>query len=237
MLAQIEKIKVDTTPNQKPSVQVGNYCWLIAGAEMLLSCKFFVKFIYFYTPQMGAEDSENIYPMCFLLREYGQKNNVQRLYGPMEKIIFDSLDIKDFHQAEDMNVIFLYMSKSKIYGQFFSEFTYVGREPIVFEKKYTVLAFPASVSLASRSQRVASIGIDASSPIDVSIEMGVPGLYSFAIKSGGHWEIYQRYLDSAGKSFFMPKNTNYLLGQKWEILVVFCCNPEAVIEKFLAQVG
>jgi hypothetical protein len=205
---EIKKIKVNKYSNQTPSTQTGNYCWLIAGVETLLSCGFFVKFVHYY--HAGLRDTENLLPMCILMREYLKKNSVWNLYGRIERILFDSFDIGDFGEAEDMNVVFLYFEKSAVYKQFFGPYTYVVNDLPVVEQKYKVYAFRKY------------------SAVNLKTACDQKGVFAYAIKGGGHYEVFQRYVDGEGKTFFGAKNTNWLGGRPWDILVVFCVSGKDV---------
>lgn len=71
MIASLLKIlsKIEIKENDKPSTQTGNYCYLIAGMELLFSVKDFVRFMYFssssfspsfshFSPQSGEKKKE-----------------------------------------------------------------------------------------------------------------------------------------------------------------------------------
>lgn len=203
--------------NQKPSVQMGNYCFLIAGVEMLLSCRTFVRFIFEYAKNPPPSDTVNLCPICLAMIRYMDKENLLSLYREIEKIVFDSLNIKDFGQMEDMNVIFLHFQKSKVYCGFFAPFVYV-------------LNLKCKLPLTDKR---GIYMIRQFSPVPLVKACNKEGVFSFAIRAGNHYEIYQRYKKENSNMIFVAKNTNYLLNSRWDILCVMCIDINPVLHDLL----
>jgi len=212
----------------RPVPQVGNYCYLIAGMEMLLSCDLFIQLIYFYQdldkyPQYakiehenprGPEDlcpSENISLLYSLTLKYIE-NNPPDYYQHIEDFVLRSLDITSRGNAEDLNVIFLCFCKSKLFSAIIS-----------FRYGYEYLNTQISI-IAVECENVIQIVLN---------KLKIRGVYSVAANASGHYEIYQQTVLNGEISFY-AKNTKYLVNQKANIVYIMFdtkCGTKYMIEQ------
>ena len=204
----------------KPSIQIGNFCFLIAGIELLLSCKYFVHFIYFY-PQNANKYIEleknaksiNISEICILCQNYYVKNSdLNILYNKIQNIMLTELG-EESRGQEDMNIVFLYFEKNILYFILFTKFQYVtfnrGQEPSqidIYSKKalysiYTLINNFAHLTCVETLNKLK----------EYDFICGVVFLIS------NHYEVYAF---KQKKIYVM--NTNYLLDFTWKTLTIFC---------------
>jgi hypothetical protein len=197
----LDKIKKeDIVLNELRSKQIGNYCYLIAGMELLFANKTFLKFCKYYIKNSKV-DTFDISKFCNLLLIYYKSRNYN-FYKTIENIIFTELDIKNFGEPEDANVIFLYLQKSRIYCLFFSEFKLI-EEEFVQELKspYAIYCFLPNFFKDHKNTKTLI-------PYLKSLK-----IYGFIVHAAGHFEIYT-------KNDY--KNTNYLNNHEWTLVYIFC---------------
>ena len=206
-------------PN-RPSVQIGNFCFLIAGIELLLSCELFVKFIYFYKnknvifAELEAKTkSLDLTDICKLCQLYYEKNtDLNTLYNIIQKLLLEELGEKQPGQ-EDINVIFLYFEKNILYFLLFSQFQYVtcktGENPVEIDN-YGKKSVYSIYTLINNTHNKPSIDSISKLCEDETVTGAI-------ILNGNHYEIYK--LDNKK---IIAKNTNYLLNSPWKTLTFIC---------------
>ncbi len=211
LLNELSQTKVPDNPG-KPSVQIGNFCFLIAATELLLSCPDFVKFIYFYISprkepytqyenQLNSIDLTNI---CKLYILYYEKNtDLGVLYNAIQTLVLKELGEKERGQ-EDINVVFLYFEKNILYTLLFSRFQYVTNHDDTYSRKgpYSIYTFINNSS--------ACLSLDSINAIQDSV-------YGVIILVGNHYEIY-----CCQNKKIIAMNTSSLLTLPWKTLTFLC---------------
>lgn len=190
-------INVILTPSKKhtqQAVQIGNYCYLIAGIEMLLSCELFVKYIYF-TANKQVVISKKIIEYI----ERPNNDNIKKIYSDLEDIILSSFDIVQRGHSEDINLVFLYFEKDPLYIELFSQSQY-------------------SINLNRQVSFNVIIIID--SPKNIITDINIfckAGIHAVAINNNNHYEIFC----NDGPAM-RAVNTNILLPCQPRSIIIFC---------------
>ncbi len=238
LLNILSEIKVET--NEKPSIQVGNYCYLIAGIELLFSVKDFVRFMYFssntsdslfsqsekrgtQSAKEGVQEmeelkmiekkysTENIAPLCDILIKYYETKN-PAYYSPLQEIFYKSLyETPVEKNQDDPNLVFLFFEKSFLYTLLFSKFQYL--------------------SFFSRREKKETHSAKEKGPYSIYTFLNNPGLtiaetlekcningvFGAIAYCPGHYEVF-RYC----KKKIIPMNTDIMGGSKWYTFSVIC---------------
>lgn len=193
----------------RPAVQIGNYCYIIAAVEMLLSCPLFVKFIFFYTDRdMAIVDRVNISPLCKIIQNYVRRvSNVdlRNFYSEIENIVLLEFDIKNRGESEDMNVVFLYFERSILYLALFSQAEYVIEQTIDNRPR----TFNAIFMIRTTATKLFNIE-----------SYNYSGVYAVAIHARDHYEIFRR-VQVNDKHHFVAMNTNELLPCVPNLIIIF----------------
>ena len=211
LLKDIERDVSDLeVKNLRPSQQVNNYCYLIAGIELLLSCPYFLFFILYYIHLDKLKyileitrRQEDITPMCLSLAHYVETKNANE-YAAMEHILMNSFDVRERGHQEDSNILFLYFSKSYLFRLLFS-WHYGSLTTKILVAPFSIhLILPKEVP--ERFRTVEEV-------MRTLMISDIPELYAITVLCGNHYEVYQ------GKKM-LPKNTRYLRGP-WRQLTIF----------------
>jgi len=220
-------IEVIEIKNKTKAIQIIPYCYLIAAIELLLSNRFFIKFIVFYIFRdiiKYPDDSYNITIFCTYICNYVINKNdygyIKNLYDQMNKEINKSLDIKEENVSEDINVVFLYFQKNKYYCTYFADFTYVYKENVTVSSKflsiYSIILSPDLIKLKLTVEKTIS-KLDDNKYI-----------YGLVFLATGHYEVYENY-----NGVYINKNTNYLYNTMWTTCIVLCCTRYPESEKYI----
>ncbi len=202
----------------KLATQVGNYCYLIAGTEMLLSCPVFAKFLFFYTarnsevfPEHGADITKICQVMQFYLKS-PTKDHEFMYYRTMEYIIFRDMNIDNAGGAEDVNIVFLYFQRSRLYLSLFSAFEYIindqPREPIIKTDHAIYVFYQPGIVVNELSA------------------LAVRGVYAVIIDFNQHYEIFRATItanNNANNTIELRAiNTNTAMPCVPRSIIVFC---------------
>lgn len=185
--------------NRNNSHQVGNYCYLIAGIEMLLGCKLFLQYLSVF---------KNFNNLLMLLYKYNEKKDFILLSAIEDYIINDFYYKGDRPRKglqEDVNVLFICLQKVKFFKTLFSEFKYINmREPYIETAKLPPISIYAIINLNCTNGEIIN-------------KLKVPYIYSIAYRSGNHYEVMHN--TDMG---YVPKNTDWMRNSKCDILYVIC---------------
>jgi len=210
LLKKLEEYKnQNLLDNILPSRQIGNFCYLIAGLELLLSCNKFIQFINYSAEKKDIFALEVIkYINAKRTRDY---NNLAMQMHNIEQIVFESFDQNESGIQEDSNIIFMYMEKNKEYSLIFDGFYYCFRNTeLNTDKFYSIMTF------------IENPGLTCTQTLN---RINIFGVYGVAYIIGNHYEVFQRIMRD-NKTRFVPKNTHGLLPYKWKMLYIMCLSQE-----------
>ena len=218
LLKIISEVKVEF--NEKPSTQTGNYCYLIAGIELLFSVKDFIRFIYsdlFLSENPNSEivelkkidkkySQENIGPLCEKLRLYYETKNPM-MYSAIQEIFYKSLYTTPLsREQDDPNLVFLFFEKSFLFTLLFSKFQYItlGEDPSILRKgPYSIYTL-----LNNKDKLTINQMLD---------KFNVNGVFGAIAYHGAHYEIF-----TIGKKKIKPMNTNFMGNLLWQTFTIIC---------------
>lgn len=189
----------------RPAPQVGNYCYLIAGLEMLVSCKTFLRLVAFQTERDKWRDlsryesssKQNADELWKLMPRY--ISDPTSCYEAMDEAIRKSLGIVSRADKEDINVVFLAFSKSYYFNKLFSYGTWMNTN-----KPFTINFERYNGQLTTRQ---------------ILEVLKTSDIYSFAVFADEHWEVFQKVIVS-GKYKYYAQNTQMLLPRVPEAVVL-----------------
>lgn len=196
----------------KKALQIGNYCYLIAATEMLLSASMFVQFIFWYIqrdPLKWPERRGDVGAACKIIGRYIQGATATReqcaeYYMALENVVLEALGVPGRGEMEDVNVVFLYFQRSYLYLALFSAMECIprGAQPQSIPR-----AMHAVYIFHEHGRRL----------VDLSA-FDTAGVMAIVIHDRAHYEIYRRK-NHSHEHGFDAINTNLLLP----------CTPRAII--------
>lgn len=184
--------------------QVSSFCYLIAGMELLISCKYFVKLVQAYhEPELQKleQQVEPEIPELYKITKQYLQGPPEQYYSDLERIIFKSMGINSIGETEDANVVFLCFQKSPLFNLII-DFKYTQPDMKNIKTRTFIYAFKTREKVQ-----------------DIINTFKFPGIMAVAVNASNHYEIYQQVVYE-NKIYFYAKNTSYLLQQSPEIVYV-----------------
>lgn len=222
MISKLLKIisEVNVEFNDKPSIQSGNYCYLIAGIELLFSVKDFVRLIYsdLFTEKNQTQEirelkeaekkysQENISLACSRLRNYYETKD-PLLYAGIQEIFYKSLYTTPVtHEQDDPNLVFLFFEKSFLFMLLFSRFQYItlGEQP-EFPRKapYSIYTLLNNINGLTINQMLSKVNVN--------------GVFGAIAYHGAHYEVF-----ALSKKNIKPMNTDFMGNLVWKTFTIIC---------------
>lgn len=239
--------------NLAVSRQSGPNCYFVAGLEMLLSSKTFLRFLdYYVTITPPAKDSVKwsfaniefticgaigITPpieFCKLILQYIKCKTIgglNSIYSQMEELLYKDSQYPKGEQ-DDVNVVLMYLQRSFLFSLLYSK---RGETPL--EKDFLMFEYGPYYQ-QTFVQEIASpfvifmiIGENRRTVIDTLDILNETQVISVVTKyggaEGGHYEIYQ-HINNRKENVkkFIAKNTSSLYST-WTYLYILCMHRDA----------